>query len=326
MAVTVHPPNIGPISGGTNVSIIGSNFEDTGFVQCQFGDKVVEGEFINNNKLACVSPPVEKPATVNLKVAVRPDEFSSGVNTKFRYYATPVIDHIEPMCGPERGFTQVTVYGKDFPVGYSNEVKCVFNRTIFTNATVMDENTIKCDSPSVLNADNINENNITFANLEISLNQEDFNGPEQKFYYYVSPYISSVSPIFGPIEGGTDVNITGGVFNQEGACNVTVRFATYQVKPELDNIGSDLIKVKSPQANLTGSVVVQVALNGQQFEKDITINYRDKENTFYYYKCPMTVEITPQHGPKIGGTEITLYGIGYLEPYFALSKEGNIKI
>ena len=319
-------PNIGPISGGTNVSIIGSNFEDTGFVQCQFGDKVVEGEFINNNKLACVSPPVEKPATVNLKVAVRPDEFSSGVNTKFRYYATPVIDHIEPMCGPERGFTQVTVYGKDFPVGYSNEVKCVFNRTIFTNATVMDENTIKCDSPSVLNADNINENNITFANLEISLNQEDFNGPEQKFYYYVSPYISSVSPIFGPIEGGTDVNITGGVFNQEGACNVTVRFATYQVKPELDNIGSDLIKVKSPQANLTGSVVVQVALNGQQFEKDITINYRDKENTFYYYKCPMTVEITPQHGPKIGGTEITLYGIGYLEPYFALSKEGNSKI
>ena len=319
-------PNVGPISGGTNVTFVGSNFEDTGFVQCQFGDKIVEGEFIDKNKLACVSPPVEKPATVNLKVAVRPDEFSSGVNTKFRYYATPIIDHIEPACGPERGFTQITIYGKDFPVGYSKEIKCVFNRTIFMNATVMDENTIKCDSPSVLNVDGINENNVTFANLEISLNSEDFNGPEQKFYYYVAPYISNVNPIFGPINGGTEVNITGGVFNQEGACNVTVRFTTYHVKPELEDIKSDTIKVKSPKANYTGSVVVQVALNGQQFEDDITVNYRDKENTFYYYKCPMTVEITPAHGPKIGGTDITLYGVGYIEPYFALGKDGNNKI
>ena len=319
-------PKVGPVSGGTNVSIVGSNFEDTGFVQCQFGDKIVEGEYIDKNKLACISPPVEKPATVNLKVAVRPDEFSSGVNTKYRYYATPVIDHIEPLCGPERGLTQITVYGKDFPVGYSNEVKCVFNRTIFTNATVMDENTIKCDSPSVLNYNGINENNITYANLEISINSKDFNGPEQKFYYYVSPFISNVNPIFGPIEGGTDVDIYGGVFNQEGACNVTVRFATYHVKPELDNIKSDNIKVKSPNTNYTGSVVVQVALNGQQFEDDITVNFRDKENTFYYYKCPLTVEINPEHGPKIGGTDITLYGVGFIEPYFALSKDGNNKI
>lgn len=29
---------------------------------------------------------------------------------------------------------------------------CVFNKTIFTNATIMDEFTIKCDSPSLLNS------------------------------------------------------------------------------------------------------------------------------------------------------------------------------
>ena len=33
-----------------------------------------------------------------------------------------------------------------------NKALCVFNKTIFTNATVMDGQTIKCDSPSLLNS------------------------------------------------------------------------------------------------------------------------------------------------------------------------------
>lgn len=33
-----------------------------------------------------------------------------------------------------------------------NKALCVFNKTIFTNATVMDENHIICDSPSLLNS------------------------------------------------------------------------------------------------------------------------------------------------------------------------------
>ena len=95
---------------------------------CKFGDKFSKGTYISKNELKCTAPPVEKPATVNLYVAIRPDEFSSGIGTKYRYYDTPVIQYIEPMCGPERGYTQITVYGQNFPVGYSNDVKCVFDR------------------------------------------------------------------------------------------------------------------------------------------------------------------------------------------------------
>ena len=322
----IHP-KIGPVTGHTNVTITGSNFEDTGYVMCQFGDKLSIGEYHNKNKLSCLSPPVEKPVTVNLKVAVRPDEFSSGINTKFRYYATPVLTHIEPMCGPERGFTQISVFGENFPVGYSNDVKCVFsgnNKTIFTNATVMSDTQIKCDSPSVLNHEGININGIANYSLQITLNGEDINGPEQLFMYYKSPIITNVNPMLGPIEGGNNINITGFDFNQPGACNVTARFATYQTKPyKIDNT---YMMVKAPEANLTGSTVVQVSLNGQQFEKDLTINYRDKQNTYYYYKCPMTVELKPERGPAIGGNEISIYGIGYIEPYFALESDGNNNI
>ena len=311
----IHP-KIGPVQGGTVVTITGSNFEDTGYVMCKFGDKYSKGKYISQNELKCISPPVEKPATVNLYVAIRPDEFSSGVNTKYRYYDTPVIQYIEPMCGPERGYTQITVYGINFPVGYSDDVKCIFDRKIYMNATVMDENTIKCDSPSVLNYDGVNENEITEYSLELTLNGEDINGPVQKFYYYKSPVVLGVTPIFGPVEGGTTVNITGYDFLQPGACNITARFATYHTKPI--HVESNYMIVKSPEANYTGAVLVQVALNGRQFEKDITINFRDYENSFYYYKCPQTIEIKPRKGPTIGQNEISLYGVGYIEPFYAL--------
>jgi hypothetical protein len=33
-----------------------------------------------------------------------------------------------------------------------DQVLCIFNKTIYTNATIMDSETIKCDSPSLLNA------------------------------------------------------------------------------------------------------------------------------------------------------------------------------
>ena len=65
--------------------------------------------------------------------------------------------------------------------------------------------------------------------------------------------------------------------------------------------------VKSPKANFTGGVVVQVAMNGRQFEKDITVNFRDYENTFYYYKCPQTIDMNTRKGPTIGHNDIRLH-------------------
>ena len=100
-------PKIGPVSGGTVVRVMGGNLEDTGIVRCKFGDKLGKGRFISKNELECISPAVEKPCVVPLRVATREDEYSSGLNTKFTYYDIPVIYFIEPSCGPDTGFTQI---------------------------------------------------------------------------------------------------------------------------------------------------------------------------------------------------------------------------
>ena len=64
---------------------MGGNFEDTGVVKCLFGLKLGKGKFISKNELQCISPAVETPCVVPLRVATRDDEYSSGYSiwTKF---------------------------------------------------------------------------------------------------------------------------------------------------------------------------------------------------------------------------------------------------
>jgi hypothetical protein len=38
---------------------------------------------------------------------------------------------------------------------------------------------------------------------------------------------------------------------------------------------------------------------------------RDVENTFEYYQIPIVTSFEPSAGPSIGGTLITIHGIGF---------------
>lgn len=309
-------PKIGPTSGNTLVTIIGSNFEDTGYVMCKFGEKLVTGQYINENEIQCLAPQVEKPGKVHLSLAIRPDEFSSGASTIYRYYDTPIIDIIEPKCGPERGFTQLSVIGQKFPAEDSEFIKCVFNGNIFKNVTVINETMLKCDSPSVLNGEGINENNIDFYTLELSLNGIDISGPAQKFYYYKETFITNISPIFGPLRGNTPVNLTAINLNHKNACNVRVRFSTIDAIPEI--IDGNTLLVRSPPANYSGAVEVELSLNGKDYDHDPNVHKRDIPHTFYYYKFPIITDIIPGKGPTTGKTKIDILGLNLNSPFYFL--------
>ena len=67
--------------------------------------------------------------------------------------------------------------------------------------------------------------------------------------------------VYHLLEGDTAVKIMGSGFDQPGACKIITRFAIYIARPlKVEDV---YILVKSPKANYTGSVVVQVSLNGQ---------------------------------------------------------------
>ena len=321
-----HPPFVydieplmGPVAGGTDVHVHGSNFEDTGAIRCKFGDKTVNGKYINVNELLCVSPKTDKPGYVPFQVAVHEDDFSSGEYIQYLYYDTPIIKSIEPTCGPERGYTQIIVHGLNFIDPGFDMVYCIFNETIFMNATVFEPDRIKCSSPPVLNQFGVNEKNVQFYDVKITLNKKDASGPAKRFNYYKEVTIRSVVPPGGPIEGGTLVAIGGKGFKPECACNVTVRFGTFQVRPI--NYTDDLIYVRAPNVSMPDDVVVSYGINGQQYNPDPKLNHKDIQNTYTYYSKPIIIHYAPERGPSSGNTLIRFVGFGFT-PYH--DNDGNV--
>lgn len=142
-------PRFGPKKGNTLVVLSGTNFEERAQIKCSFNDTEVAGKFVSASEIHCHSPPSLSIGYVDLKVAFEDDMWSTPV--KYLYYDTPKVKALVPSCGPEEGYTQIAVHGEDFADLGRNKALCVFNHTIYTNATVMSSELIYCDSPSLLN-------------------------------------------------------------------------------------------------------------------------------------------------------------------------------
>ena len=59
-------PSQGPVSGGTRVTVVGSNFNNTGNLTCKFGRKEVAAEFVSSSEIRCAAPAVREPGLVDL--------------------------------------------------------------------------------------------------------------------------------------------------------------------------------------------------------------------------------------------------------------------
>lgn len=96
-------PREGPISGGTKVVAVGSNFRDTGNITCKFNETITPGKFKSPSEIDCVSPATDKPGYVPLSVSLEMEMYSKPV--QYLYYEKPVINYIYPKCGPDYGNT-----------------------------------------------------------------------------------------------------------------------------------------------------------------------------------------------------------------------------
>jgi large repetitive protein len=150
-----------------------------------------------------------EPGDVKFIVKYQNDRFESDVMT-YTYFASPVLneDPLSPSCGPVEGFTQITVRGKNFVEFHFGQAKCIFNGTMFMNATVLNSDTMVCDSPTL---DTTNPE--MWYNISVTLDGNYRTNASAVFKYYREPTISSISPVRGPIAGGTDSVIHGKGFN-----------------------------------------------------------------------------------------------------------------
>ena len=90
--------------------------------------------------------------------------------------------------------------GESFTEAGFGTAKCVFNDTFFTNATVVDNTTLYCDTPELVMEDEADE---MFYKVMISLDGENFSDDAVIFNYYEDIELTTVSPFLGPMSGGT---------------------------------------------------------------------------------------------------------------------------
>jgi hypothetical protein len=119
------------------------------------------------------------------------------------------------------------------------------------------------------------------------------------------PTIKKMSPKKGPAAGGTSVTITGTNFTEV----LAVKFGGKEaIGFTVNSLNS--LTAKAP-AGTTGKVDVTVTTaNGTS-----AISAKDR----FTYEAPTVTGVSPNHGPRSGGTEVTITGTG-----FALGSETTV--
>jgi hypothetical protein len=237
--VSSFSPAAGPFTGGTQVTILGSNFEAGAIVR--FGSVAGTMVSVSPNRIV-VKAPAQPIGTVSLTV-LNPSGKGLQLPSAFRYQTTaPTITSVSPVSGPAAGGTEVTVVGTGFESGVSVSVSGVAG-TVLSVAPTSLKVRLPAHAPGAvgLTVTNVDSQSAVKANA---------------FTYVDSgPAITHVLPEYGSESGGTQVTVVGSGFS----ASAVVEFAG--VPATVVSRSAGVLTVLTP-AHAAGPVVVEVDNGG----------------------------------------------------------------
>jgi Concanavalin A-like lectin/glucanases superfamily/Domain of unknown function (DUF1929)/IPT/TIG domain/Bacterial Ig domain len=273
-------PNSGPATGGTAVTITGTNFVSGATVT--FGGTAATNVVVTNSATITATTPSHAAGAVTVKVT-NPDTQNSSLTTGFTYVAAPAVTSITPNNGAIAGGTAVTIAGTNFVSGAT----VAFGGTAATNVVVANSTTITATTPA---------NAAGAVTLTVTNPDGQSGNLTNGFTYLAPPTVVSVSPNTGSTGGGTAVTITGTNFTT----GATVRFGT-SVATNVTVVNATTITASTP-AGSAGVVTVTVTINGQS---------GSLTNAFTYVIAPSVSSVLPSSGPIAGGTAVTITGTNF---------------
>ena len=181
----------------------------------------------------------------------------------FTYFELPVLESIDPPCGPTYGQTQLEVKGKYFVEAGFGKARCIFNSTHITNATVINENFLYCSTPKL----NDFEASLPAADMkyvvQVSMNGKELTDGKALFeYYHEIDLFDTRDSNIGPVTGNTLSTIEGRGFTHPNVCNLKIRYGALEVTPT-NVFNNTMISTKSPVVSVTGAVALAASGNGQ---------------------------------------------------------------
>ena len=203
-------PSVGPDLGGNNAIIYGANFDKEALVLCKFGEETSKARILSTEKIICSVPPQQVGAVKVSMIVVDGtiDVFETKSGPMYTYAGDLIIDGLKPDFGSIEGGTVLTinVTGLNPVLG----LVCVFNEDALADISMISSSQIQCVVPPAPNYDTGR------VIVRIAISSEGdlafLNRRGVVFTYTSVPYIESVSPSRGLLEGGETVMISGGNF------------------------------------------------------------------------------------------------------------------
>ena len=277
-------PALGPIAGGTSVTITGTGFR-TGATVTIGGTAATSVNVVGDTQITAVAA-AHAAGYVNV-VVTNNDGQAATLTNGYRYLGPPpTLSAINPTSGPTAGGTSVVITGTNFVSGAT----VTFDGVAATSVVVTSATQISAMTP-VHAAAGVVPVVVTNADGQAT-------APASVFTYYAPPTVSSIAPASGPIDGVTPVTITGTAF-RSGA---TVKFGGTSATSVVV-VSATQITCNTP-AHAAGQVDVVVTNTDGQLGT--------LPNGFSYQPPPSVTSISPANGPTSGGTNVTISGSSFV--------------
>jgi hypothetical protein len=312
-------PSIGPQTGGTRITMLGTNFREEDGLDCVFAAKAlnarsgsrhkdsrVRATVFNSTHLACIVPSVPYPRDAGVphsgivSVSLSSKDFvgqrnmgneyayHQDRNIEFLYHDIVVVTSVSPFRGYFEGGTIVSVIGKHFTD--SSTLSCRFGTHGVTQAQFLDSEHLLCSTPP---SSSISSS----VFVQVSNNGLDFSRGGPRFTFVPKLEILNLIPSVGSVSGGTEIRVIGHGF--EFANDLKCKFGTNDVNAT--RVMRDVVSCISPVWSRAETVRVSISSNGNDFEEESSLQ-------FDYVTLPIVYDISPSKGPSRGGTELTLRG------------------
>ena len=270
-------PTLGPVTGGTKVTITGTGF--TGASKVLFGTVPARITSVSDIQITAVSP--GGSGTVDVRVTTPGGTSAITGADQFTYvFAQPKITSISPTSGSTTGGMSVTITGSDF----TGASKVLFGTVPASRFTVNSDIQITAISPGGSGTVHVR---VTTPGGTSATSTAD------QFTYVPAPIVTGVSPKTGPAAGGTTVIITGTGFTGAG-----VLFGT--VPARITSVSDIQITAVSPGGS--GTVDVRVITPGG------TSAITGADQFTYVFAQPKITSISPTSGSTTGGMSVTITG------------------
>ena len=292
--ITSVSPNLGPIAGGTSVVISGSGF--TGASAVTFGGTAATSFNVDTDSQITAVAPAHTSGLTDVRVTTVGGTSAIVAADGYTYVNPPTVTAVSPNAGPIGGGTSVTLTGTNF---VAPGATVIFGATPGTGVVVNSATSITVTAPAhVAGTVDITVTTVGGTSAVVAADQ----------YTYVNPpTVTAVSPLAGPIAGGTVVTLTGTNF----VAPATVSFGGTAGTAIIVN-NATTITVTAP-AHAVGTVDITVTTPGG------TSAVNAPADQYTYAAVPTVTSVSPNLGPIAGGTSVTIAGANYSGTGFSVT-------